>query len=80
MNDYFNDSEYLRNRIWEVEDYFKRRERDMLEHIRRLENRIDYQESILHNPQELLIKISIADIEKFLRKVKLQNIQNNEKY
>lgn len=78
MNDYYSDSEYLRNRIWEVEDYFKRREQDMLDHIHRLETRIDYQESILNNPEELLSKISIADIEKFLRKVKLQNIPKNE--
>lgn len=78
MNDYYSDSEYLRNRIWEVEDYFKRREQDMLDHIRRLESRIDYQESILHNTEELLSKISIADIEKFLRKVKLQNIPKND--
>lgn len=77
-NNYYPDSDYLRNRIWEVEDYFKRREQDMLDHIRRLESRIDYQESILHNPEELLSKISIADIEKFLRKVKLQNIPKND--
>lgn len=77
-NDEYND-EYLTDRLNEMERYFYKKEEDMLEHIRHLERRVDYHESLFNDPETLLSNINIVDIEKFLRKAKLQNISKNQK-
>ena len=74
-NMFYDEFQY---RFERMEKHFKEREEELLRHINYLKSRLDYQESIIENPEELLRRISIADIEKFLRKIKLQNLKENE--
>lgn len=78
MHDNYND-EYLTDRLNEMERYFYKKEEEILEHIHNLERRVDYYEDLFNDPEALLSKINIVDIEKFLRKAKLQNISKNQK-
>lgn len=78
MHDNYND-EYLTDRLNEMERYFYKKEEEMFEHIRNLERRVDYYENLFNDPEAFLSKINIVDIEKFLRKAKLQNISKNQK-
>lgn len=66
------------HRFEDMKRYFREREDELLSHIKNLQSHIDYHESILNNPEELLRKIPIADLEKYLRKIKLQNLKQNE--
>ena len=68
----------FRYRLENIERHFKEREEELRRHIDYLKSRIDYQETIIENPEELLRRISIDDIEKYLRKIKLQNLKQDE--
>ena len=59
-------------RLEEMERYFRDRERHLEEHIRHLENNGRY----FHKSNEqILEEMDIQDIEKFLRRKKLNNLK-----
>lgn len=64
--------EEFRHREREMMEYFRHKEQQMAEHIRYLENREEYYHK---SNEQILEEMDIKDIEKFLRRKKLNNLK-----